>query len=152
VSPVARSQRHATRALLVAGVAVVLLMGIAVAVALLAEEGTVDVRLGDDTFEAGDAERIADEIAERGPVIYSDVAGGSRDIWVQHVGDDPESGWLAFDVRPPGTARDCVAEWQAADEVFVASCTGEEFPADGDGLPQYPVTVEDGDLEVNLNP
>lgn len=152
MSPVARSQRHASRALLVAGVVVVLLMGVAVAVAMLAEEGRVEVRLGDDTFEAGDAERIADEVADRGPVIYSDVAGGSRDIWIQHLGDDPASGWLAFDVRPAGSDRNCVAEWRPQDEVFVASCTGEEFPADGAGLPQYPVTVSDGYLEVNLNP
>ncbi|MGH9211009.1 MAG: hypothetical protein ACRD2C_10045 [Acidimicrobiales bacterium] len=151
MSPVARSQRHAGRALLVAGIAVVLLIAAAWGFSKLGEQGEVEIRLGDDTFEAGDAERIAAEIGERGPVIYSDVSGGSRDIWVQHRGDDPESGWLAFDVRPPGSPRDCVAEWQADDEVFVASCTGEEFPVDGDGLPQYPVTVEDGDLEVDLN-
>jgi hypothetical protein len=151
MSPVARSQRHAGRALVVAGVAVVLLIGVALAVALLAERGTVEVRLGDDTFDAGGAERIAAEIAERGPVRYSDVSGGDRDIWVQHLGDDPETGWYAFDLRPPGTPRDCVAEWEADAEVFVASCSDEEFPADGDGLPQYPVTVEDGRVDIDLN-
>jgi hypothetical protein len=150
MSPVARSQRHAGRALLVAAVGVALAMGIAIGVAVLANQGKVDVRLGDDTFQAGDAESSAEEIATNGPLLYSDVAGGDRDIWVQHLGDDPETGWHAFDARPPGSPRDCVAEWQPDDEVFVASCTGEEFPADGDGLPQYPVTIEDGKVDIDL--
>jgi hypothetical protein len=152
MSPVARSQRHAGRALVVAAAGVVLAMVVAVGVALLANRGTVEVRLGDDTFQAGNAEEIAEDIVDRGPVIYSDVAGGDRDIWVQHLGDDPRSGWFAFDVRPPGAPRDCTATWQPDDEVFVASCTGQEFPPDGDGLPQYPVTVHDGELDIDLRP
>jgi hypothetical protein len=150
MSPVARSQQHAGRALVVAAVGVLLALGFAIGVALLANRGSVEVRLGDETFQAGDAASITEDIADRGPVIYSDVAGGDRDIWVQHLGDDPETGWHAFDVRPAGSPRDCVAEWHPDDEVFVASCTGEEFPADGDGLPQYPVTIEDGDVDIDL--
>lgn len=31
------------------------------------------------------------------------------------------------------------------------ACDGQEFPATGEGLPQYPVTVRDGQLDVDLN-
>src|SRR5918996_4224126 len=60
VSPVAQSRGHAGRALLVAGAGVVVAIGIAFAVANLASRGTVDVRLGSDTFGDQDAEEIAD--------------------------------------------------------------------------------------------
>ncbi|HEY3144490.1 MAG TPA: hypothetical protein VGJ86_25395 [Acidimicrobiales bacterium] len=152
MSPVQRSQGHAGRALAVAAAGVVVALGIAVAVSVMANRGAVKVRLGDDTFQGADAENMADEIAERGPIIFSDVAGGDRDIWLQHLGDDPDSGWYAFDIRPPGGPRDCVTEWDDRKEVFVANCgDDQEFPVDGEGLPQYPVKVEDGKLDVDLN-
>ena len=161
MSPVARSQGHAGRALLVAGAGVVVAIGVATALAVLANRGTVDVRLGSDTFEAGDAEDIAEEVAENGPIPYAALAGGDRDIVLQHLGDDPEEGWLAFAARPPGVSRECTVQWDAEDEVFrlldssedvTEECDGREFPADGEGLPMYPVTVDsDGNLDVDLN-
>ena len=152
MSPVQRSQGHAGRALAVAAAGVVVALGIAVAVSVMANRGKVEVRLGDDTFQGADAENMADEIAEGGPIIFSDVAGGDRDIWLQHLGDDPDAGWYAFDVHPPGAPQDCVTEWNERKKSFVANCgDDQEFPADGEGLPQYPVKVEDGNLDVDLN-
>lgn len=166
MSPVARSQGHAGRALAVAAVGVALAVAVAFGVAILANRGSVDVKLGDETFEGQDAEDAADQIAEGGPILYPDAAGGDRDIVLQHLGDDPESGWLAFAARPGGAPRQCSIQWEAgasgdpADGVFrlldgrgeaSGACDGQEFPANGEGLPQYPVTVRDGRLDVDLN-
>src|SRR5690606_24395042 len=94
-------------------------------------------------FDAGGTERIAAEIADRGPILYSDVAGGTRDLYLNHLSDDVTEGWVAFAAQQPGAARDCFLEWQADEEQFVDPCDGSTFPPDGEGLPQFPVYVED---------
>lgn len=160
MSPVARSQAHAGRVLAVSAVAIAVALTAAFGLAVLANRGSVDVRLGDDTFAGQDAEDAARQIADSGPILYPDAGSGDRDIILQHLGDDPETGWLAFAARPPGTPRACTLQWQADDEVFrlldpdgeqSGPCDGQEVPADGEGLTQYPVTVRDGDLDVDLN-
>jgi hypothetical protein len=161
MSPVARSQGHTGRALAVAAGGVVVAIGVAAALAVLANRGTVDVRLGSDTFAEHDAEDAAADIAEHGPILYPDTAGGDRDIYLQHFGDDPDEGWTAFAARPPGVSRGCTLRWDADEEVFRlldssgevgGECDGREFPADGEGLPMYPVTVDaDGNIDVDLN-
>jgi hypothetical protein len=158
--PVARRQGHTGRALAVATAGVVLALALALGVARLANQGHVEVRLGDDVFEAGDAESLSEQITEEGPVFFSDAAGGDRDIVLQHLGDDPRRGWLALAARPAGTPRDCFIQWQADDDQFAlldgdgqvtGNCDGQTFPPDGTGLPQYPVDLRDGGLYVDLN-
>lgn len=161
MSPVARSQGHAGRALAVAAGGVIVAIGVAAALAVLANRGTVDVRLGSETFAEQDAEDAAERVAEEGPILYADTAGGDRDIVLQHLGDDPEDGWIALAARPPGVSRECTIQWDPEAQVFRlldsseevgGDCDGREFPADGAGLPTYPVTVDaDGNLDVDLN-
>ncbi len=161
MSPVEQSRGHAGKALAVAGVGVVVALAIAFGVAQLASQGRVDVRLGSDTFADQNAEDAAEEIAERGPILYADTAGGDRDIYLQHLGDDPTEGWIALAARPAGVSRECSVRWDGDDEVFrlldpsgdeTDACDGREFPPDGEGLPSYPVTVDaDGKLDVDLN-
>jgi hypothetical protein len=161
VSPVARSQGHTGRALAVAAAGVVVAIGVAAALAVLANRGTVDVRLGSETFAEQDAEDAAERVAQDGPILYADTAGGDRDIVLQHLGDDPEEGWIALAARPPGVSRECTIQWDPEDGLFrlldpsgevSGDCDGREFPADGEGLPRYPVTVDaDGNLDVDLN-
>jgi hypothetical protein len=161
MSPVEQSRGHAGKALLVAGAGVVLALGIAFLVARMASQGRVDVRLGSDTFADQSAEEAAEKVADDGPILYQDLAGGDRDIVLQHLGDDPATGWIALAARPPGVPRACSIQWHPDDEVFLLldadgdvtdECDGTEFPADGTGLPSYPVTVDaDGRLDVDLN-
>ncbi len=160
MSPVARSQAHAGRVLAVSVVGIALAIVAAFALAVLANRGSVDVKLGDDTFAGQDAEDAADQIAETGPILYPDAGGGDRDIYLQHQGDAPDRGWLAFAARPAGVPRECTLRWSAGDEVFrlldpdgeeSGACDGREFPPDGEGLTQYPVQVKDGKLDVDLN-
>jgi hypothetical protein len=158
MSPVKQSKARSPRSLVLAvgGVVVgitLLLVVFVVALPSLTESGTVEVTIGDDVFKAGSAEARSESIAADGPTLYSDVSGGTRDIFIQHIGEDPLTGWYAFDARRPGQGRDCPLDWDAAAEVFRDRCDGTTVPADGTGLIAYPVEVtEDGELIVDLNP
>jgi len=142
------------KALLIAG------GGIAVAVALglvvlfvtprLASTNAVEVKLGDDTFEAGSIENMAMVIARDGaPILYPAVVG-DRDIYLQHLGEDPTVGWSAFDARQPGSPRSCTLEWQPGG-FFNDPCEpGVSFDAAGTGLPRYDLTIDDGMLFIDF--
>ena len=131
---------------------VILIVVFVVALPSLTEEGKVEVKLGTDTFVVGQARPRAESVATNGPFLFSDVANGQRDIYVQHIGDDPLTGWLAFDARLPGAVRDCSLEWKAERNEFVDRCSGQIVPANGDGLPTYPVEVnQDETVIVDLN-
>jgi hypothetical protein len=116
------------------------------------ESGTVEVKLGSDTFNAGPAQERADSIRDGGPFLFSDVSGGQRDIFLQHAGPDPKVGWLAFDARRPGRERSCALRWDRDAAQFVDSCDGTVVAADGAGLTRYAVSVnEEGNVIVDLN-
>jgi hypothetical protein len=158
VSPVAPTRRRSPRTLVlgVAGLVVGLVLLITVfvfAIPSLTESGKVEVRLGSDTFDAGLAAKRADAVRRDGPILFSDVASGQRDIYLQHLGGDDRSGWLAFEARRAGTSRDCTLRWDPGGNEFVDPCDGTVVPADGVGLQQYEVTVtDDGEVVVRLNP
>ena len=154
MSPVAPSSGHAGRALVVGTVAVVVVMaGLFAAALVLGGRATSDIGLGDQTFQGGDAEELADEIADRGPILYPDVSGTQeRDLILQHLGADPDRGWYAFRAQPADKDRECTWQWQADEELFRAKCDESlTAPADGEGLESYPVEVIEGKLDVDLN-
>jgi hypothetical protein len=151
---VARSSGHAGRALAVGTAAVALVMGALFVVSVvLADRTSTELRIGDQTFQGGKAERLAAEIADRGPIFYGDVSGErSRDLILQHLGDDPDTGWYAFRAQPPDKPRTCTWQWQEDEERFRARCDRSlTAPADGRGLERYPVRVVDGRIDVDLN-
>lgn len=153
--PVARGPQINTRsAILVGLVGVVVAVLMVVAVLWLAGSGgDVEVQLGDADFRDLDVDRISAEIADRGPILFSDVAGGDRDIILQHRGDDPGTGWVAFEARRPNDPRDCFFLWQPDSETFVNSCDESDVvDATGTGLTAYAVTIVDGDVRVEINP
>ena len=152
MSPVARRQggAHTGRAVAVAVVGVVVALGVAFGVAELASRGDVDVNLGDDRFEAGDAERRAATIEDGGPVLFPDPANFRRSIYLDHVGDDPEQGWLAVGAFVPDRP-DCGLLFVPEDDRYVADCDDSlTFPRSGRGLRQFPTEVVDGELFVDL--
>ena len=126
--------------------------GIAFFVNAVANRGDVQVRLGDDFFNAGDAADISDDIKDRGPILWSDLAGGSRDIVINHLATDPEQGWVAFEARKPGDPRECQISWNAGENRFDYTCDEDTtFPPDGQGLTQFPVEITDGRIIVDIN-
>lgn len=152
--PVARGPRINTRsALLVGFTGVVVAVLLVVAVLWLAgSSNQVEVNLGDTDFRDLDAGRMSEEISEGGPILFSDVGGGDRDIILQHLGSDPATGWIAFDARRPGDSRDCFFQWQSESSTFVNTCDESDVvDASGNGLDQYPVVVEGGEVRVDIN-
>ena len=104
-------------------------------------------------LEAGQVVDTADFIADQGPWLMPDlIAGRDRDIILQHLGDDPETGWHAFAARPAAAPRDCFLEWNASDETFTDNCDGTTYDAIGTGLTQYPVFIDaNGNLAIDIN-
>ena len=153
--PVSRGSRPNLRSVVVVGLAgVVVALGLVGAVLLLTRGATdVEIRLGDRDFRDMETGRISAEIADRGPILFGDVADGELDIIVQHLGDDPESGWLAFEARRPGQSRDCFFAWRAEQADFVNSCDADDIvDAAGTGLRHFDVAVVNGDVRVDVNP
>jgi hypothetical protein len=154
VSPVDQSRNHVGRAATVALVGVVVLaLALGLVTLALGKRNSTDLAIGDQTFQAGSAEKKADLIDESGPILYADVSGRKdRDMILQHTGTNPETGWHAFLAAPIDKGRDCTWLWQPDEEIFRAKCdTDLTAPADGKGLPQFKVKVVDGELDVDLN-
>lgn len=154
MSPVRQQKPRSGRSLVlgVTGLVVGLIAVLALfifAIPTLTEQERIEVRLGDDVFVAGSADRLAEAIREDGPIPFADVAGGDRDVYLQHLGDEPTEGWFVFDARRSGQPRDCTLEWTG--EHFEDPCDGTEVSADGEGLEQYLVEVtEDEEVVIDL--
>lgn len=100
-------------------------------------------------FELGRATDYAKTIARDGPLLFPDPQGRSRDIYIQHLGEDA---WLAFEARVSGAPRQCVVKWEQGARQFVDPCDGRVFPPDGAGLVSFPTTVtDDGNVVVDLS-
>lgn len=112
----------------------------------------VPIQLGEPVFQAGNAADLAAAIADDEPLLLPDASGGDRDIVINHLGDSPDEGWVAFAARELTAPRNCFVQWQADSALFVDSCDGTEYPADGEGLQQYGTSIDaDGNLVINLN-
>lgn len=154
MSPVARRTNpgHTGRSVVLATLAVVAALGLAFFVANLASQGDVDVRLGDDRFNAGSARDVLDDIIERdAPLGFNDVANFRRPIWLDNTRNDPVEGWRALGAYLPDDP-DCLVQWNAARDVYVAECDDDlTFPRSGEGLRSFPVVVDDdGRIQIDL--
>ena len=145
-----RDPRQTVKAVTLGVTAVAAAVGFLLLVLWFTDRGAVEIALGDDTFEAGRTDIIADEIRENGPIKYADLIGGSQNIILQHLGEDDETGWYAFDLIRPGQPTTCQLDWNADAQVFRDSCDGTEVPATGFGQPSYPVEIVDGRISIDF--
>lgn len=159
MSPVAkrRGGGHTGRAVAVAIVGVTVALGTAFLVANLASRGDVEVRLGDDRFNAGRTETLARIIdADGHPILFPDPANFSRAIYIDHVADDPDQGWLALSAFVPDQPEctlvydDDAGEFTIGDDQPDGCDRSTTFPRSGAGLRIFPAEVEDGRLYVDL--
>jgi len=151
--PVAQSQGHAGKALLIAAVAIVLIAVVTVFLALAASRGDVDINLGDERFEVGHTEDIIELIDEGDglPALFPDLVSRDRNIFVQHTGDDPDEGWVAFGAFDPDDPT-CLIEIDREARTLVSACDPDvTYPLTGEGLRSYPTSVEDGTVIVDIN-
>jgi hypothetical protein len=156
MSPVQQTSGHATRALLLSGVTVgvviLVLWGASVVLTHRHNSGTHSGTVG-GKITLAKASKLADEVAKHGPIFYPDVSGNHlRDLYLQHVGAEPTKGWMAFLVQVPGAHQGCVWQWQAKRGQVVASCDPERtLAAAAPGLQHFPTTVtKGGKVEIDL--
>lgn len=154
--PVAQGTKSPARQALMVGLGAA--GGVLVVLFLVTQMGNllgsadVSVPVGKPLFQVGQADEMAAIINEDGPLLLPDATGGVKDIWIQHLGDETDSGWHAFAARPIEAPQRCYVEWEASTSTFVDNCDGQVYPEDGDGLEQFSVSVtENGTLTVNLN-
>jgi hypothetical protein len=104
------------------------------AVILSRNADDLDVRLGDDVFEVGRIDRLADEIADRGPLLFPGLVGpaGDRPVGLDHAGGNDRRGWRVFGLVPPGAPPGCLVTQDSATGAL-ADCEGR--PVDVDDLP-----------------
>jgi hypothetical protein len=151
--PVAQSRGHAGKALIVAGVGVVVALGLAFLVAQAVSRGDVEINLGDERYNAGQVESIAEAIDEGDglPLLFQDLVGGDRNLFVQHLADDADEGWAAFGAFDPDDPS-CAVEIDREAKVLVNACDEDvTYPLDGTGLRYYPTSVEGNRLYVDIN-
>ncbi len=134
--------RSRLAALALAGVlglaALVLLL---VFVVRLASESGGSV-LGDETFDVN-ASTLATQIQRDGPILFPDLLGQGRDIYIQHLSEDRKEGWLAFRATAGAADRRCTLRWEPAERLFRDPCDPDRtYPADGAGLEQYRASVQ----------
>ena len=116
-------------------------------VTALTGSGTAKSHLGNDRFVVGRARTLAKTVDRLGPLLFQDLVGGSRDIYLQHV----DHQWKAFSAHAPGETRRCHLKWRRSTHDFVDSCTKAVYPADGAGLTQYQTVIDaKGKLIVDL--
>ena len=123
-----------------------------VAVVRFASQRPDEVNLGRDRFEVGRADVFARAIERDGPILFKDplTSRPGREIYVQHLGDEEDEGWLALDAYAPGAPREerCILQWDREDEVFTDPCGDAEIPADGTGVQTYEGEVDDRDAVI----
>lgn len=108
----------------------------------LAQSPDAEIQLGDDVFEVGQVRRMAPLVDRDGPLLFQDLLGRDRDLFVQHLGNDAATGWVAFEAHAPGQPRTCHLVWRQRAGVFEDQCTKATYPPEGTGLTQYPTEVK----------
>ena len=146
-----RDPRQTIKAVTLGVAAVGAAVGFLLLVLWFTDRGAVEIALGDDVFEAGRTDIIAEEIRENGPIKYADLIGGRQNIILQHIGDDDDTGWYAFDLIRPGQPDECQLNWVEEIKKFRDSCDESvEIPGTGFGQPTYPIEIEDGRITINF--
>jgi hypothetical protein len=103
-----------------------------VLVVQLSSSDPEDTNIGDEMFEVGDAQRLVN----RTPLLFQDLRGGDLHVWVNHIGDDPDSGWVTFSAT---VRRGCFIERRR--DTFV-DCNGKKYPEDGEPLQEFHTEVD----------
>jgi hypothetical protein len=143
--------RRLTSVLLIVVLALIFAVLLAVFFVRLSNQPGASVNVGVNEFDVGKATNLAPEIAKGGPLLLPPLRGDQLVLYVQHLGADPNLGWLAFEARAPGQARTCLLRWSQSNRDFTDPCDGRVFPADGAGLNQYAVRVDPkGRVTVDL--
>lgn len=96
------------------------------------------------------ADRLAGEIDRRGPTLFTDPLNRRREVYVNHLGPDPDTGWVAVRAYAGPPRLECLLRWNRVRRRFVDPCTKTPYPPDGAGLTRYRATVSGGFVHIDL--
>jgi hypothetical protein len=82
-------------------------------------------QLAPSTFRVGNAEDVAEEIAENGPLLFPglDTSTGERSLVLNHEGDDPTRGWGIYWAYPEDRDTSCPVTQEQGSRRFT-DCEG----------------------------
>src|SRR4051794_27031551 len=104
--PVAK-RRASARVFVTFGIAIVAGVLLLVFIVHTASKPSSKVHLGSNLYQVGPTKSLADTIAKDGPVLNQALIKGGPDIFIQHLGSDPEVGWRVFEAQVAGSSRQC---------------------------------------------
>jgi hypothetical protein len=111
--------------------------------------------LGARTFEVGSVDRIAEQVAENGPILFPDLRSpdGTRSIVLDHRGENPAVGWRVFAAYPADRPVTCLVEQVASTRTFV-DCDGRSLDIEALARPVdvRPIVENERTLYVDLRP
>lgn len=104
--------------------------------------------LGPERFDSLRPQNVARDAAE-GPIYFRDPLNEGRDIYLTHDGGDIDSGFRAFSAV--NTATGCLLQYDPTAGDLFDVCDESRHGADFAGQLEYPVTVRDNRLVIDLN-
>lgn len=104
--------------------------------------------LGPDRFESLRPRNVARAAAE-GPVFFPDPIREGRDIYITHDGGDLDDGFAAFSAVNENTG--CLLQYDRAAGDLFDVCDESRHSVDFAGQLEYPVSVRDDRLVIDLN-
>src|SRR5437660_7179336 len=111
-----QKRRGSWRVVITFGLAVVAGVLLLVFIVHTASKPGSKVSLGSDTYQVGRTAPLADEIAKQGPGLNPALMQGGPDIYIQHLGWDPDTGWRVFEARASGAGRQWTLQWQGTSQ------------------------------------
>jgi hypothetical protein len=93
-------------------------------------------RLAPETLPVGPVERVAESIAEKGPMLFPGLATttGERTLVLDHEGDDPTRGWRVYLAHPAGADESCGVTQVRGTSRFT-DCDGADLDVTGLATP-----------------
>jgi hypothetical protein len=114
-----------------AGIAFFALLGLVlwgIAALLSGNPDRVNERLARTTFEVGNTQRIAQLIAQDGPLLFQGLVGDEADnsVVLDHTGDETDRGWVVYFAHPADRDETCKVTQVVGTRRFV-DCDGREI-------------------------
>jgi hypothetical protein len=113
-------------------------------------------QLAPSTFRVGNVEAIAEEIAERGPLLFPglNTTTGERSIVLDHQGEDPARNWKIYWAYPADRDASCPVTQEQGSRRFT-DCEGRTIDAAQLALPPdgvHPIVEDQRVLILDLQP
>lgn len=124
--------------------------------AYISRDGTeTSERLAPSSLRVGSVQNASDVVAEDGPIIFPGLGTttGERTIVLDHVGDDPATGWIVYFAYPADGDPDCGVEQIIGTRNFI-DCDGNTLDVSELSPPPpgvNPVVEDDRLLSIDLS-